>query len=130
MKSFKTRENVLTRRESLDYTRFSKGLRIIERLYPMPKGQNAWNPLIYKGSKHILPWVGIQKKRWYFERDKFLCAFINHFVSMGYDLFSKVGVLKLSRVLTCKKLPCMNIACAMRQASGCFEPYGGVSTYP
>jgi len=39
-KYFKNREKVLTRLESLDYTGFSKGLRIIERLYPIPTGKN------------------------------------------------------------------------------------------
>lgn len=114
MKSFKTRENVLTRLERLDYTGFSKGLRIIGRLYPIHKGQNAWNPLIYKGFKLILRKVGIWKEMWHFEKNKFLCVFVSPIISRGYDLFRKVGVLKLLRVLTCKKLPCVYSACAIK----------------
>lgn len=114
MKSFKSRENVLTRLERRNYTGFSKGLRIIGRLYPIHKGQNAWNPLIYKGFKLILHKVGIRKERWYFESNKFLFVCISYLLSTCYDLLEKVGMLKLLRVLTCKKLPCMNIACASR----------------
>jgi len=55
MKSFKNRENVLTQLVRLDYTGFLKGFRIIERLYPIHKGQNALNLLIYKGFLSILP---------------------------------------------------------------------------
>lgn len=55
MKSFKNREKVLTRLKRLDYTGFSKGFRIIERLYPIHKGKNALKPLIYKGLLSVLP---------------------------------------------------------------------------
>ncbi|KAA0243998.1 MAG: hypothetical protein DYG83_09170 [Candidatus Brocadia sp. AMX2] len=55
MKSFKNREKVLTRLGSLDYTGFLKGFRIIVRLYPIHKGQNTLNPLIYKGFLPVLP---------------------------------------------------------------------------
>jgi hypothetical protein len=58
MESFKNREKVLTWLERLDYTGFSNGFRIIERLYPIHKGQNALNalnPLIYKGFLSVLP---------------------------------------------------------------------------
>lgn len=61
--SFKTGEKVLTWLERLDYTGFLEGLRIIGRLYPMDKGQNTWNPLIYKGFMAILPRVGVCKER-------------------------------------------------------------------
>lgn len=114
MESFKNGEKVLTRLESLDYTVFSKGFRIIGRLYSMHKCQNAWNPLIYKGFKPFLSQVGIRKEKWYFKKTKLLCVFVSIIISIGYDLFYKVGMLKLSRVLTCKKLSCMNITCAVR----------------
>lgn len=55
MKGFKNGKNVLTRLVSLDYTGFSKGFRIIERLYPMHEGQNDLNPLIYKDLLLVLP---------------------------------------------------------------------------
>lgn len=56
MKGFKNGENVLTQLERLDYTGFLKGFRIIERLYPIHKGQIALNPLIYKGYRSVLPY--------------------------------------------------------------------------
>ncbi len=77
MKSFKNMEKVLTWLEMLDYTGFLKGFRIIERLYPMDKGQNAWHSLIYKGFVAILHRVGIRKERWYFEGIKILCVFVS-----------------------------------------------------
>lgn len=55
MKGFKNREKVLTRLVSLDYTGFREGFCIIGRLYPIHKGKNTWNPLIYKGFLSVLP---------------------------------------------------------------------------
>ncbi|MCE7912630.1 MAG: hypothetical protein DCC43_11965 [Candidatus Brocadia sp.] len=54
-KGFKNREKILTWLGRLDYTGFLKGFRIIVGLYPVHKGQNAWNPLIYKGFLSVLP---------------------------------------------------------------------------
>lgn len=112
--SFKMGENILTRLESLDYAEFSKGLRIIERLYPIPIGKNPLNPLIYKGLRLVLFEVGRRKAKWYFESNKPQSIFINTVLSICYDFSQKVGLLKLLRVLTCKKFPCKYIACTMR----------------
>ncbi|GAN34861.1 hypothetical protein BROSI_A3405 [Candidatus Brocadia sinica JPN1] len=53
---------------------------------------------------------------------------LSYLFTICYDYFPKVEMLKLLRVLTCKKLPCVNVACASWQTSGCFEPQGGVDT--
>ena len=110
MKSFKNRENVLTRLVSLDYTGFSKGFRIIERLYPMHEGQNDFNPLIYKGLLLVLP----RCKKWlrdvYFMLSIFGKSILSCLLSIGYYFIKKVKLLKLSRVLTCEKFLCKNIA--------------------
>lgn len=111
--SFKTGEKVLTRLESLDYTWFWDGLRIIGRLYPIQRGQIAWNPLLYKGFMLILHRVGILKERWYFERNKIMHVFVSCLMATCYDMSYKVGVLKLLRVLTCKLLSCVYIARAV-----------------
>ncbi len=129
-KYFKNREKVLTRLESLDYTGFSKGFRIIRRLYPMPTGKNPLNPLIYKGFRLVLYEAGRRKGKWYFESNKLRSIFVNTVLSICYDLFHKVGMLKLLRVLTCKKLPCRNITCAMRSSWVVFCGYWGVDKYP
>lgn len=112
--SFKIGKNVLTRLESLYYTGFSKGLRIIVRLYPIPIGKNPLNPLIYKGFRPVLYEVCRRKVKWYFESNKLRSVFVNAVLSICYDFFRKVGLLKLLRVLTCKKFPCKYIACTMR----------------
>lgn len=78
MKSFKNGEKVLTRLGRLDYTGFSKGLRIIVRLYPIHEGQNDWNTLIYKGLLLVLPHC----KKWpwevYFAISIFLKSILSH----------------------------------------------------
>lgn len=112
--SFKMGENVLTRLESLDYTRFLKGFRIIVRLYPIPIGKNPLNPPIYKDFRLVLYEVGRRKVKWYFESNKLRSVFANAVLSICYDFLQKVGLLKLLRVLTCKKFPCKYIACTMR----------------
>lgn len=129
MESFKTGEKVLTWLERLDYTGFLEGLRIIGRLYPIQRGQIAWNPLLYKGFKLILHRVGIQKGRWYFERNKILRVFVSRAISICYDLFNKVGMLKLLSVLTCKLFPCVYIARAVGKTGGCIAPHGGVGKH-
>lgn len=111
-KGFKNREKVLTRLGRLDYTGFLKGLRIIERLYPMYTGKNPLNPLIYKGFRLVSYEVGRRKEKGYFESNKLCCVLVTTVLSIRYDSFQKVGMLKLLRVLTCKKLPCVHIACA------------------
>ncbi|MCF6147318.1 MAG: hypothetical protein E3K37_01530 [Candidatus Kuenenia sp.] len=113
MKGFKNGEKVLTRRESLDNTGFSWGFRVIGRLYPIHKGKNTLNPFIYKGYKAILHRVGIWEKRRSFTKYKFSYAFVSPVISICYDLYCKVGMLKLLRVLTCKKFPCADIARAV-----------------
>lgn len=118
--SFKMGENVLTRLESLDYTGFSKGLRIIERLYLIPIGKNPLNPLIYTGFRLVLYEVGRRKLKWYFESNKLRTIFVNAVLSICYDFSKKVGLLKLLRVLTCKKFPCKHIACTMRSSGVVF----------
>lgn len=128
--SFKMGENVLTWLERLDYTGFSKGLRIIVRLYPIPVGKNPLNPLIYKGFRLVLYEVGRRKGKWYFKSNKLRSVFVNAVLSICYDLSQKVNLLKLLRVLTCKKLPCAHIACAVWQTYGCFEPQVGVGKHP
>ncbi len=37
---------------------------------------------------------------------------VSYLFTICYDCFQKVGMLKLLEVLTCKKFPCVNIACA------------------
>jgi hypothetical protein len=113
MNSFKNREKVLTRLESLDYTGISKGFRIIVRLYPIHRGQNPCNPLIYKGFLLVLPYGNITVETWYFEINKCRNVFVTLLIPRGYDFLKKVGLLKLSRVLTCKKFPCKKVACTM-----------------
>lgn len=38
-------------------------------------------------------------------------SILSYLFAISYYFFQKVKLLKLSRVLTCKKFPCVNIAC-------------------
>ncbi len=89
MESFKNREKVLTRLERLDYTGISKGFRIIVRLYPIHRGKNPWNPLIYKGFLLVFPYGNITVETWYFEINTYRNVFVTLLISRGYDFFKR-----------------------------------------
>lgn len=56
-------------------------------------------------------------------------SILSYLLSIGYYFIQKVKLLKLSRVLTCKKFPCRNIARAQALNMWLFCATRGVGTY-
>lgn len=102
MRSFKNRENVLTRMLSPVVTGFDSGLRIIVRLYPMPSHSIASKALCIKGLLVIEPLSESHKEKSL--SIKGMCRDMDKYplLSICYMVIGLNKMLKLPRVLTCK----------------------------
>lgn len=111
MKSFKSREKVLTRLRGLLVAAFSIGLRIIVRLYPMPSRCKDSKALI---NKHLTAFLMLNescKEKGFFTTDREKGMTANPLLIRFYRLAALNKMLKLCKVLTCKLPACQVFTC-------------------
>ncbi len=111
MKSFKNRENVLTRLRMPVIAGCTKGLRIIVRLYPIPTRLKPYKALCINGLRAISACLENRKGKSFSVNGARPYTAKYSLLSSCYKGIALNKMLKLLKVLTCKLSACQVFTC-------------------